>query len=202
MSEITNINTAALMQKHANENPDLLLLKKIKSRDTFAFSEFYDIHSKNIYTMIYCIIRDEAESEDLLQEVFLQIWNSADSYDEALGNPLSWIVRIARNKSLDRMRTINSNTIYNEADLEKCFDLPGDESDILDYKNTLHPEHTGISNAFMTLNKNQRDLIEYAYFRANSEANLTEYFNITSDTLKTSMREAMTDLRIKFKNLT
>lgn len=84
---------------------DHLLIKRISEKDTSALSEFYDIHSKYLYTIIYYILKDESEAEDLLQEVFLQIWDKTDSYDENLGNPMAWITRITRNKSIDRLRS-------------------------------------------------------------------------------------------------
>ncbi len=64
---------------------DNLLIKRISERDTSALSEFYDIHSKYLYTIIYYILKDESEAEDLLQEVFLQIWDKTDSSGTCLG---------------------------------------------------------------------------------------------------------------------
>jgi len=86
---------------------DLELLKKISDKDVLAMSEFYDIHSKYLYTMIYYVILDEEESSILLEEVFLEIWNNTETFDETIGGPIAWITRITRNKANNRIRVIN-----------------------------------------------------------------------------------------------
>lgn len=181
---------------------DNILLRKISQRDTNALSEFYDLHSKYLYTIIYYILRDEAEAEDLLQEVFLQIWDKIDSYDEDLGNPLAWITRITRNKSIDRLRSKSYKNRSSEIDIERVFDLSADSvSSYPDNFSNRTQEQTEIANALSTLNQNQRDLIEFAYFRGYSQSELAEHFNIPLGTVKTRMRSAMISLRDKLKHL-
>ena len=183
-------------------NNDLLLIKKISEKDTSALSEFYDIHSKYLYTIIYYILRDESEAEDLLQEVFLQIWEKIDSYDENLGNPLAWITRITRNKSIDRLRSKSFKNRSSETDIERFFDLSSDDESTNPEKNLeMNQESREVSIALKSLNQNQRDLIEYAYFRGYSQSELAEHFKIPLGTVKTRMRAAMMLLRDKLKNL-
>jgi RNA polymerase sigma factor (sigma-70 family) len=181
---------------------EYILLRKISDRDTNALSDFYDLHSKYLYTIIYYILRDESESEDLLQEVFLQIWDKIDSYDEALGNPLAWITRITRNKAIDRLRSKSFKNRSSEIDIEKVFDLSNDPGTSgPDNISNRTQEQSEIADALKTLNKNQRDLIEFAYFRGYSQAELAEHFNIPLGTVKTRMRSAMISLRDKLKHL-
>ena len=201
MAQITDINTAASSRKEIDVDNDLQLLRRISERDTSALSEFYDIHSKYLYTIIYYILRDEAEAEDLLQEVFLQIWEKIDSYDEALGNPLAWITRITRNKSIDRIRSKSFKNRSSETDIERFFDLSDTGSANPESLSTQDQEKTEITNALRSLTENQRDLIEYAYFKGYSQSELAEHFNIPLGTVKTRMRAAMMTLREKLKNL-
>lgn len=86
---------------------NLELLKRISNRDVPAMSEFYDIHSKYLYTMICYMIPEEEESTVLLEEVFLEIWNNVISFDETVGNPIAWITRITRNKTNSRIKNTN-----------------------------------------------------------------------------------------------
>ncbi|MEO8666513.1 MAG: sigma-70 family RNA polymerase sigma factor, partial [Ignavibacteria bacterium] len=154
------------------------------------------------YTIIYYILRDEAEAEDLLQEVFLQIWEKIDSYDETLGNPLAWITRITRNKSIDRLRSKSYKNRSSETDIERFFDLSeGSGSSNPENLSNLNQEQVEITNALKSLNENQRDLIEFAYFRGYSQSELAEHFSIPLGTVKTRMRAAMMTLRNKLKNL-
>lgn len=202
MAQITDINTAAITRKEADVENDLGLLRKISSKDASALSELYDIHSKYLYTIIYYILRDEAEAEDLLQEVFIQIWEKIDSYDKTLGNPLAWLTRVTRNKSIDRIRSKSFKNRSSETDIERFFDLSEDsKSSNPENVSTMNQEKIEITNALKLLNDNQRDLIEFAYFRGYSQSELAEYFNIPLGTVKTRMRAAMMTLREKLQKL-
>lgn len=202
MAQITDINTAATTSKEIDVGNDLQLLRKISNRDASALSEFYDIHSRYLYTVIFYILRDEAEAEDLLQEVFLQIWEKIDSYDEALGNPLAWITRVTRNKSIDRIRSKSFKNRSSETSIERFFDISEDsKSSNPEYISTSNQERVEITMALKSLNENQRDLIEFAYFRGYSQSELAEHFKIPLGTVKTRMRAAMMILREKLKNL-
>jgi len=202
MTQITDINTFATTRKEADLENDLGLLRKISNRDASALSELYDIHSKYLYTITYYILRDEAEAEDLLQEIFIQIWEKIDSYDETLGNPLAWLTRVTRNKSIDRIRSKSFKNRSSETDIERFFDLSEDsKSSNPENVSTMNQEKIEITNALKLLNDNQRDLIEFAYFRGYSQSELAEYFNIPLGTVKTRMRAAMMTLREKLQKL-
>lgn len=180
---------------------DQILIKRISNKDPSALSEFYDIYSRYLFTIIFNVLRDKAEAEDLLQEVFLQIWNKIDSYDESLGNPLAWITRITRNRSIDRLRSKSFKNRSTETDIERFFDLSDDSgSDDPDTDLILSQERSEIKNALRSLNKNQRDLIEFAYFKGFSQSELADHFNIPLGTVKTRMRAAMMTMRVKLKN--
>lgn len=183
-------------------NKDLKLLKRISEKDAAALSELYDLHSSFLFTIIYYILKDEAEAEDLLQEVFLQIWEKVDSYDQNLGNPLAWIVRITRNKSIDRLRSKSYKNRSAETDIERFFDISSDSvSSDPEKTMTLNQEQSEVIGALRSLDQNQRDLIEFAYFRGYSQSELAEHFDIPLGTVKTRMRAAMMILRSKLKNL-
>ncbi len=188
--------------KDSDASYDLQLLRRISDKDTSALSEFYDIHSKYLYTIIFYILKNDAEAEDLLQEVFLQIWEKIGYYDEDLGNPLAWIIKITRNKSIDRIRSKNFKNHSSEADFDRFFHL-SDDSRSANPENisTSNQEGFEITKALKSLNDNQRDLIEFAYFRGYSQSELAGHFDIPLGTVKTRMRAAMMLLREKLKNL-
>ncbi|MEO8446928.1 MAG: sigma-70 family RNA polymerase sigma factor [bacterium] len=202
MAQITDLNTSQFSAKGTDVAKDLSLIKKISEKDQSALSDFYDIHSKYLFTIIYYIVKDEAEAEDLLQEVFLQVWDKVDSYDETLGNPLAWIVRITRNKSIDRLRSKSYKNRSSETDIDRFFDIKEDSiSSNPEAVSSMNQEQVEISSALKTLNQNQRDLIEFAYFKGYSQSELAEHFNIPLGTVKTRMRSAMMILRDKLKKL-
>ncbi|MBK8550334.1 MAG: sigma-70 family RNA polymerase sigma factor [Ignavibacteria bacterium] len=202
MANISGINVSPASIARMDTGKNLQLLKRISEKDTSALSEFYDLHSKYLYTIIYFILRDESEAEDLLQEVFLQIWEKIDSYDESLGNPLAWISRITRNKSIDRLRSKSFKNRSGETDIDRFYDISSDSPSSNPEMNiSMDQEQQEVAVALRSLNQNQRDLIEFAYFRGYSQSELAEHFQIPLGTVKTRMRAAMMLLRDKLKNL-
>ncbi|MCY7361445.1 MAG: sigma-70 family RNA polymerase sigma factor [Ignavibacteria bacterium] len=193
MTQITELNKT-------DYSKDLLLLKRISEKDSNALSEFYDLHSRYLYTVIYYILKDEAEAEDTLQEVFLQVWDKADSYDENLGNPLGWITRITRNKSIDKLRSKSFKNRSSEIDIERVFNLSTDTGNPEKISN-ITQEQSEISKAISQLTDNQKELIEFAYFKGFSQSELSEHFDIPLGTVKTRMRAAMMLLRDQLKHL-
>ena len=82
-----------------------LLLKK----DDRSFTLLYDNYSKSLYGVIFTLIKDREEAEDVLQEVFVKIWKNIDSYNESKGRLYTWMLNIARNTSIDKLRSKGFN---------------------------------------------------------------------------------------------
>lgn len=82
-----------------------LLISQLQAGNEKAFERLYNLYSQSLYGIIYNIIREEKVSEEVLQDVFLKIWNNASSYDPAKGRFFTWILNIARNASIDRLRS-------------------------------------------------------------------------------------------------
>jgi RNA polymerase sigma-70 factor (ECF subfamily) len=83
---------------------DEALMQAITDRQPSAISSLYQRHSKTLKKVIYQVLQDEAEADDVLQESMLQVWREAKSYSAALGKPLGWLVTIARRRAIDRVR--------------------------------------------------------------------------------------------------
>ena len=83
---------------------DLVLLQRIAARDDAAVAEFYDRHSRLAFAIIRRILQSPSDAEEVLQETFVRVWSRAESYDPRLGSPAAWVVRIARNRAIDRVR--------------------------------------------------------------------------------------------------
>jgi RNA polymerase sigma-70 factor, ECF subfamily len=83
---------------------DEMLMQGIKQKEQSAVASLFERHGKTLKKVIYQVLQDEAEAEDVLQESILQIWREATSYSAALGKPLGWLVTIARRRAIDRVR--------------------------------------------------------------------------------------------------
>lgn len=92
------------MKTSASTSDDVALLLAVARRDETAFAALYDRMSRPIFSMVLRIVRSRAEAEEVLQEAFWQIWESAAGFQPQLGSPFCWIVTIARRKAIDRLR--------------------------------------------------------------------------------------------------
>src|ERR1700720_263515 len=84
--------------------PDEALLEKISRRNQVALTELYDRYGQMLRTLIDNLVHEGAEADDVLQEIFLQIWKEAENYSPKAGKPIGWMVTIARRRAIDRLR--------------------------------------------------------------------------------------------------
>src|SRR5436189_3988842 len=84
--------------------PDEALLKRISQHQQPALNELYGRYGQTLKAVIDSVVHEEAEADDVLQEIFLQIWKEADHYSPKAGKPLGWVVTIARRRAIDRLR--------------------------------------------------------------------------------------------------
>lgn len=180
---------------------DISLLERISRRDSSALSELYDKHSTLLYSIIMRILKEKEETEDVLQEVFVNVWERAEMYDDQLGNPGAWLARIARNRAVDRLRSKNYRTRSKESDIDQHHDyFTADASSNPEHRAILSSQQEEILIALTSLSKDQKDLIEFAYFRGFTQTELADHFKLPLGTVKTRMRTAMSILRQKLRH--
>ena len=174
---------------------DIELIRRVTARDGKAVGELYDRHSRLLYGLILRILRDRGDAEEVLQEVFLQVWTRADTYDVRLGPPAAWLVRIARNRAIDRLRATNVRTRTAEG---APVPLPVESPE-------AHAESTErqrqVARALEALPAEQRQLIEDAYFLGLTQSELAERFGLPLGTVKTRVRTAMMTLRGELRHI-
>jgi RNA polymerase sigma-70 factor, ECF subfamily len=171
------------------DRTDIAILERIMARDQYAVGDLYDRHSRLLFSLILRIVRDRSEAEEVLQEVFLSVWTKIESYDQRLGSPAGWLVRIARNRGIDRLRANAVRTRTLEA-VEETRVVENPES------SAVRSEEQGrVRCALDALPADQRDLIEDAYFRGLSHSELATRFQLPLGTVKTRVRSGMLALR-------
>ena len=168
---------------------DIALLGRVTARDQQALAELYDRHSRLLFTLIVRIVRDRAESEEALQEVFLAVWTKASTYNATLGSPVGWLVRLARNRAIDHFRTsgVRARTLEG-LEAPEVGDNPEQAA-------SRNQERSRVRSALDTLPDEQRALIEQAYFRGMTHSELAEAFALPLGTVKTRVRAGMQALR-------
>jgi RNA polymerase sigma-70 factor (ECF subfamily) len=166
---------------------DSALLERVVKRDPSAIGELYDRHHRLLFGLILRILRDRPEAEEVLQEVFLQVWTRASTYNAALGPAAAWLVRIARNRAIDRMRF---NAVRVPAEAREPEPVASPEA-----RAALTEQQRAVARALDTLPRNQRDLIEQAYYFGFTQSELAERFELPVGTVKTRIRAGMQALR-------
>jgi RNA polymerase sigma-70 factor (ECF subfamily) len=169
---------------------DLALIERVAAHDEAAVGELYDRHSRLLYGLILRIVRDAGDAEDVLQETFVALWTRVHTYDAALGSPIAWLVRIARNRAIDRLRASDVRARAVEtAPLDPPAAMSPEEAA------TSSEEGRIVVNALAALPTEQRVLIEDAYFLGLTHAELAERHRLPLGTVKTRIRNGMQSLR-------
>lgn len=178
------------MQNTDDIRADVTLIDRIVARDERAVGELYDRHSRLLFGLILRILRDRGEAEEVLQEVFVQLWARAETYDIALGSPAAWLVRVARNRAIDRLRANSVRLRAVESSLP-----PTVASDNPEARAALSEQQRAVARALDSLPQEQRVLIEQAYFLGLTQSELAERFRLPLGTVKTRIRTGMIALR-------
>jgi RNA polymerase sigma factor (sigma-70 family) len=167
------------------------LVVALKERNNQAFAFLYDNYGGALYSIIRQIITDNNElASDVLQEVFINIWRKIESYDQAKGRLFTWMLNIARNASID---TLRSKSYQNS---QKNQELPDNV-----YKGasnqTTQPnvDNIGLRKVLEKLKPEQRVLVDLAYFKGFTHEEIAEMMSIPLGTVKTRIRNALLQLR-------
>ncbi len=168
---------------------DVSLLARIVAREPDAVGELYDRHSRLLFGLILRVLGNTHEAEEVLQDVFLQVWRRADTYKPELGAPIQWLVRIARNQAIDRLRANGIRARHLEATLPPA-PVRGPEAYAAQSEQQIV-----LARALGGLRVEDRQLLEHAYFLGLTHSELAERFNLPLGTVKTRIRSALTTLR-------
>jgi RNA polymerase sigma-70 factor (ECF subfamily) len=184
------------VQTSGSVETDLVLFDRIARRDASAVGELYDRHSRVLHGLIWRILRDTHEAEEVLQDVFVRVWKKADTYDAVLGTPLAWLVRIARNRAIDRLRARRARPV-STADDETLATIRSDASTGSSPEQLAWTSEQGraIRAALDRLVPEQRVLIEHAFFLGYTQSELAERFGLPLGTVKTRVRAGMLAMR-------
>jgi RNA polymerase sigma factor (sigma-70 family) len=166
---------------------------RIKSHEHSAFEYLYDHYSGALYGVVFRILKQDKIAEEVLQDVFLKVWDRIDQYDVSRGRLFTWLVNIARNLAIDKIR---SKEISRERKTNRLDGLV----DTIDVGHgvELKTDDIGIREVLKVLPEEQQFVVEYLYFHGYSQSELAEDFNIPLGTIKTRLRAALQKLRLTF----
>ena len=185
---------AVLTPKDSSEvSPDAMLVHQLLQRDVDAFEQLYDRHSRIVYALVLRIVQQASTAEEVVQDVFLQLWRNASRYDARRGPFVPWLMAVARNRALDHLRLKSERQRRREDQTEELppvIDFPQFEK-ALDEKRRAER----VRAVMGSLNPQQKKAIELAYFEGLSHTEIAETLKEPLGTVKSWIRNGL--LRLK-----
>lgn len=166
------------------------LIPLIRERDQKAFSYLYDNYSQALFGVVNAILQDTEESEDVIQQAFLKIWNNFASYDAAKGRLYTWMLNIARNLAIDSKRSKHQKIKSKIQSADNAVYAPG----ALSVEDTTH-DSIGLKGIINNLKDDQKTVIELAYFEGYTQEEISRKLDMPLGTVKTKVRQAILTLR-------
>jgi RNA polymerase sigma factor (sigma-70 family) len=173
------------------EQPNSLILE-MQSGNEKAFSRLYSMYSEAIYGIIYSIVLDKDIAEEVLQDVFIKIWNSSKSYDINKGRFFTWILNIARNTAIDETRSKSFKNSKKNLSTTNFVDILSGTDNLNRKTNAI-----GIKSFVNALKPVCIKIIELLYFQGFTQADASKELDMPLGTLKTRNRNCINELRTR-----
>jgi RNA polymerase sigma-70 factor (ECF subfamily) len=179
-----------MAEQRAAEESQEKLLARIGAGDTQALADFYDLTANPLFSLAVRILGDRNEAEEVIQDVFVQIWNKASAFDPLLGSAFQWAMGIARHRSIDRLRARQRRTRLIE-------EVANEASDGVTSKhaNLEEPDAAEVKSALSQLPSEQRRVLEMAFFSGLTHPEIAEALREPLGTVKARIRRGLLKLR-------
>ncbi|GAB2466602.1 ECF RNA polymerase sigma factor SigK [Conyzicola lurida] len=168
------------------------LLALVAQGDQAAFARLYDQIAPRVLGLVRRLLRDHAQSEEVTQEIFLEIWQNATRYDSAKGGASTWIMTMAHRRAVDRVRASQSSrdrdTKIGIRDYDAAYDNVSETVQV-------RVEHERVEKAMLRLTELQRQAVSLAYYGGYSHSEVATLLSVPIGTVKTRLRDGMIRLR-------
>ena len=167
------------------------LMARVAKRDRAAFSALYSATSAKLFGIVLRILKRRELAEEILQEVYVKIWDRAGDYDPQRASPITWLATIARNRALDEARRATPISIE---DSPEALNVASNEPDPLQHL-AASEEFKRLLGCLQGLEADRRDMVLMAYFHGTTREVLAERFNAPVATIKTWLHRSLKVLR-------
>ena len=171
------------------DQPDALILE-MQNGNHSAFSKIYEMYSKAIYGVVITVVRDESLAEEVLQDVFIKVWNNSNSYTSTKGRFYTWLLNIARNTAIDMTRSKAFKNSAKNLTTENFVDIIAGHDNL-----SVKTDAIGLRKYLAALKPVCIQIIELLYFNGYTQAETAEALETPLGTIKTRARNCIGDLR-------
>ncbi len=168
------------------------LIQRCADGDHSAFARLYDTLSGRVFGLILRVLVDRAQSEEVLQEVFLEVWQSASAFAPKKGQGRSWVLTIAHRRAVDRVRSSQASS---DRDVRAGYREMATQPEGVAEQVELRIEGRRVARALSSLPEAQREAITLAYYGGYSQSEIAALVGAPLGTIKTRMRDGLTKLR-------
>jgi len=176
----------AVKSKYSEEE----LVSLLKQRDSPSFGYLYDNYSGALFGIVNSIVPDKETAADVLQEVFINIWNKIKTYDPSKGRLFTWMLNVARNAAIDKIRSRNYQNSLKNQSLAGDVDLSGQVP-----VTPAKTDDVGLKKILSKLKPEQRVLIDLSYFQGFTHEEIAKILSIPLGTVKTRIRAVLSLLK-------
>ena len=179
------------------ENDDVMLMQRIAERDAEALRLLYDRYSGMVFAICVRIVRDYSEAQQLLIDIFAEVWERSSRYDAGRGTALTYLATLSRSRAIDRSRAKKRNPALALDDVA----APSSDKSDGPLAQTLQGECRAlVSRALRQLDQNQREAVELAFYDGLSHTEISEKLKKPLGTVKTHIRSGLIRLRGALRN--
>jgi len=171
------------------------LIVLLKEKNETGFHYLYDHYSGALYGIILRIVQSKEYTEEVIQDVFVKIWNSIHQYDASKGRFYTWMINIARNTAIDYLK---SKGFQNELKNQPLPDFVYNTTELSTVNNSS--DYIGFNNVLEGLETDKQELINLAYYQGYTQHEISEKLKIPLGTVKTKMRNALMKLKDLLKD--
>ncbi|MEO6532329.1 MAG: ECF RNA polymerase sigma factor SigK [Pseudolysinimonas sp.] len=168
------------------------LLQQVATGDRNAFAELYDRTAPRVFGLVKRLLRDHSQSEEVTQEIFLEIWQTAARYDASKGGAITWMLTMTHRRAVDRVRASQASR-DRDVRIGIRDHAPAFDSVVEDVEVRIESER--VKEAMLRLTELQRQAVQLAYFGGYSHREVAAMLSVPVGTVKTRLRDGMIRLR-------
>jgi RNA polymerase sigma-70 factor (ECF subfamily) len=185
-----------MVEQPSAEDIQALLVRRIATGDLQAVSDFYDQTARPLFSVALRILGDKPEAEEVIQDVFVQLWEKAAMFDPILGSAFHWALSITRHRAIDRLRSRQRRAKLADQLLESSDAAEAEASAVAPDSEAVGAEEAAaVRAALVGLPKDQRQAIEMAFFGGLTHPEIAEALNEPLGTIKARIRRGLLKLR-------